>query len=225
MANKDTNIEKTQIKKYKTIGMIAGVVLVTAAVAIAGIFAIRHFTGKDTSVEKALTGISSEAVSGADLRIAVINANTVAAEAKAFKDLRSQKEKYESKLRDELTSQHKKLEKEKKELERSQSVLSPEALQRRALDLQSRAAKIQRDLTERAQSVEISYQKAFAKLMKDHFEPVINGLIEKKNLSLVIDGAAARTGKNVANLDITKDLISALDKKVSSVKMEKPKGF
>jgi len=42
---------------------------------------------------------------------------------------------------------------------------------------------------------------------------------------LVIDGRFARTGANVANLDITTDVINSLNKKVSSVKMETPKGF
>ena len=32
-------------------------------------------------------------------------------------------------------------------------------------------------------------------------------------------------GANAENLDITDEVISALDKKVSSVKMEKPQGF
>jgi hypothetical protein len=44
-------------------------------------------------------------------------------------------------------------------------------------------------------------------------------------LSLIIDGRFARTGGNVENLDITADVISALDKKLSTFKMEKPKGF
>ena len=34
-----------------------------------------------------------------------------------------------------------------------------------------------------------------------------------------------RLGKNVENLDITDEVIKALNKKVSSVKMSKPKGF
>ena len=33
------------------------------------------------------------------------------------------------------------------------------------------------------------------------------------------------TGKDAEKLDITKEVISALNKKVSSVKMEKPQGF
>ena len=80
-------------------------------------------------------------------------------------------------------------------------------------------------MTERAQSIEESYQRALAEIQDKPLDPIIEGIIAKKNLSLVIDGRFARTGAKVAGLDITDDVVKALDKKVSSVKMAKPKGF
>ena len=151
--------------------------------------------------------------------------DAIQTDATALKDLRTQKEKYENELRDELTRDQKALEKEKAEIEKSQDVLSREALQRRVVDYQNKVTKLQRDLTERAQSIEMSYQKALNELQSKHLDPVIEGIIAKKNLSLVIDGRMARTGADVANLDITDEVIKALDKKVSKVKMETPKGF
>ena len=139
--------------------------------------------------------------------------------------MRKQKESYETKLRDELTERQKKLEKEKTEIEKSQDVLSQEALQRRVVDYQNKVTKLQRDLTERAQSVEMAYQKALNEIQTKHLDPIIEGVIAKKKLSLVIDGRMARTGANTENLDITNDVVKALDKKVSKVKMETPKGF
>ena len=58
-----------------------------------------------------------------------------------------------------------------------------------------------------------------------HLDPLIEGVIAKKKLSLVIDGRMARTGADISNLDITDEVIKALDKKVSKVDMETPKGF
>ena len=84
---------------------------------------------------------------------------------------------------------------------------------------------MQRSLTERAQSIEESYQRALADIQEKHLDPIIEGIIAKKNLSLVIDGRFARTGANVENLDITDDVVKALNKKVSTVKMSTPKGF
>ena len=98
-------------------------------------------------------------------------------------------------------------------------------MERRVIDYQNRVTKLQRDLNERAQSIEASFQKALAEVQTKHLDPVIEGIIAKKNLSLVIDGRFARIGANTQNLDITDEVVSALDKKVSRVKMEKPKGF
>ena len=217
MAKTNTNVT---IKNYRKTGIIAAIVLVVAAL---GIWAISGT--REVSVNDAISEVSSDAVSGADMRMAVIRMDAVQADAAALKNLRSQKESYEKKLRDELTSEQKTLEKEKVEIEKSQDVLSPEALQRRVVDYQKRVTSLQRSLTERAQSIEESYQRALAEIQDKHLDPIIEGIIAKKNLSLVIDGRFARTGAKVAGLDITDDVVKALDKKVSSVKMAKPKGF
>lgn len=209
-------------KKYVKYGIVAAVVI---AVAILGIFLIGGIGGKNVSADQAITEVSSDAANGADLRIAVVRMDAIQTQSKVLQDLRKQKESYENKLRDELTKQQKALEKEKADIEKSQDVLSQEALQRRVVDYQGKVAKLQRDLTERAQSVDVSFQKALAQIQEKHLDPIIEAIIAKKNLSLVIDGRFARTGAEVANLDITNDVINALDKKVSSVKMETPKGF
>ena len=222
MANKNSNAVNPAVKKYSKIGIIAAVVVAVAAV---GIFALSRIGGKTVSVEKALSEVSTEGVNGADLRIAVVRMDAIQAEAQALKDLRKQKENYESKLRSELTSRQKALEKEKTEIEKSQDVLSREALQRRVVDYQAKVTKLQRDLTERAQAVEASYQKALATIQEKHLDPLIEGIIEKKNLSLVLDGRFARASSKIPNLDITNDVIAALNKKLSTIKMEKPKGF
>ena len=42
---------------------------------------------------------------------------------------------------------------------------------------------------------------------------------------MIVDGRFTRVGANALNLDITDEVISALDKKVSKVKMDTPQGF
>lgn len=215
--------ETIVVKNYKKTGIVAAIVIV---VAVLGVWAVRSFNSDSgSSVEDAIALVSEEAVSGGDMRIAVVRMDEIQNTATALKNLREQKEKYEESLRDELTRDQKALEKEKAEIEKSQDVLSREALQRRIVDYQNKVTKLQRDLTERAQAIEISYQKALNEVQKKHLDPVVEGVIAKKKLSLVIDGRMARTGANIANLDITDELIKALDRKVSKVKMETPKGF
>jgi Skp family chaperone for outer membrane proteins len=209
-------------KNYKKIGIIAGAVVVVAALGLWGISAIRG----GASVEKSIAGVSSDAITGADLRIAVVRMDAIQSGARVLEDLRKQKESYESKLRDKLTKEQKALEKEKAEIEKSQDALSREALQRRVVDYQAKVGKLQKDVAEQAQAVETSFQKALMEIQQKHLDPIIEGIIEKKNLSLVIDGRFARISKNAdKNLDITNDVIGALDKRISSVKMEKPKGL
>lgn len=214
-------VENTTLKKYTRVGMIGAAVIAIAVLGVWGISALRT----NMSVEKALSEVTTDAAKGSDLRIAVIRMDAIQTESKVLKNLRSQKESYESKLRDELTREQKSLENEKKEIEKSQDVLSREALQRRVVEYQNRVNKLQRALAERAQSVEMSFQKGLNEIQAKHLDPLVEGIIAKKNLSLVIDGRFARIGSNIANLDITDDVIKALDKKVSSIRMETPKGF
>ena len=217
---KKTNNSTT--KNYVKYGIVAAVVI---AVALIGVFALRGCSDRTISADTAISDVSSDAATGADLRIAVVRMDAIQSDANALQDLRKQKENYENKLRSELEKQQKALEKEKAEIEKSQDVLSREALQRRVVEYQGKVTKLQRDLTERAQSIDASFQRALAKIQENHLDPIIEAIIAKKNLSLVIDGRFARTGANVVNLDITDDVINSLNKKVSSVKMETPKGF
>lgn len=215
--------DKNITKNYTRYGIIAAIVI---AIAIIGVFVIRGVSGERTiSADDAISEVSTNAVNGADLRIAIVRMDAIQTDAKALQDLRKQKENYENKLRTELEKQQKDLEKEKAEIEKSQDVLSREALQRRVVEYQGKVGKLQRDLTERAQSIDASFQRALAQIQEKHLDPIVEAIIAKKNLSLVIDGRFARTGANVENLDITDDVVNSLNKKVSSVKMEKPKGF
>lgn len=229
MANTPKTPVNPSAKKYARTGIIAAIVIVVAVLGAFGLRAL-HKTGDATtisgaSVAESVETVSTDAARGSDMRIAIIRMDAIQTDAKALKALREQKESYESKLRNELTKNQKALEKEKAEIEKSQDILSREALHRRVVDYQNRVTKLQRDLSERAQSIEIAYQKALNEIQNKHLDPVVDAIIAKKNLSLVIDGRFARTGKDVANLDITDEVIKALDKKVSKVKMETPKGF
>ena len=220
MAKNTTN---PPVKNYKKTGIIAALVIIVAVLGGWAVSALNSNGG--ATVGEALEEVSADAANGANLRIAVVRMDAIQTEAAALKDLREQKEKYESKLRDELTKKQNELEKEKAEIEKSQDVLSREALQRRVVDYQNKVTKLQRELTERAQSIEMSYQKALNEIQKDHLDPIIEGTIAKKKLSLVVDGRFARTGADAENLDITNEIVKALDKKISKKKMDTPQGF
>lgn len=221
MANKTP--ANPAVKNYVKIGVIAAIVIVVAALGAWGISALRG--GSSATVEEALEVVTTDAANAADLRIAVIRMDAIQNDAAVLKDLAAQRKSYEDQLRNELEKKQKELESEKAEIEKSQDVLSRDALQRRIVDYQNRVTELQRDLTERAQSVEIAFQKALNEVQEQHLNPIIEGVIAKKNLSMVIDGRFTRLDSNATNLDITEEVISALDKKVSKVKMDTPQGF
>lgn len=209
------------LKKYTKMGIIAFAVIV---VAVLGIFAISSIN-KNTKLSTALAGVSTEAKNAAELRIALVSLDKVQMESKAFKDLTEQRTNYENKLKARLEKEQKAIEKEEADIKKSQDMLSQEALQRRVAEYQRHINEFRRELNESAHAVEVSYQNALNILQQKHLDPIIDGVIAKKNLSLLLESRVARTGKDVAGLDITDEIVEALNKKVSSIKMEKPKGF
>ena len=215
--------QNSPVNNYKKMGIIATVVVI---VALLGGMAISHMTkATSTSVEEATTEVSADAAKASDLRIAIVSMDKIQTDAKVLEDLHKQRANFEKDLKAKLEKEQKAIEKEKADIEKSQDVLSQEALQKRVVEYQRRVNDFQRKITESAQSIEASYQEALNSIQKDHLDPVIQTIIAKKNLSLVLDGRMARVGENVKDLDITDEVVNALNKKVSSVKMATPKGL
>ena len=97
MAN-NKNTVNPATKKYARTGIIAAAVIVV--VAALGIWAGAGRSRGTASVDKALGEVSADAVTAADLRMAVIRMDAIQTEANALKYLRKQKEAYEEKLRE-----------------------------------------------------------------------------------------------------------------------------
>lgn len=213
--------QKSPVKKYQSMGIIAAAVII---VAILGAWALSG-SHRSVSTESAIESVSENAAKASDLRIAIVNMDKIQVEAKVLEDLHKQRNDFEKKLKAKLEKEQKAIEKEKADIEKSQDVLSPEALQKRVVDYQRRVNEFQRQLSDSAQSIESTYQDALQTIQKEHLDPVIQGIIAKKDLSLVIDGRMARMGSNAKDLDITDEVVDALNKKVSSVKMATPKGL
>ena len=209
------------LKKYSKMGIIAAAVIVVAILGIWGISAMKR--GVDT--QTALKEVTENAVTGADLRIAVVSMDKIQTEATVLEDLHKQRANLENKLKSKLEKEQKAIEKEKADIEKSHDMLSQDALQIRVVEYQKRVNQFQRDLSENAQAIESAYQEALSTVQKKHLDPIIEGIIAKKKLDLVIDGRMARTGTNTNGLDITDEVVKALNKKISSVKMSTPKGL
>jgi Skp family chaperone for outer membrane proteins len=210
-----------EVKSYARTGILAAAVV---AVAAAGFFAFRGFSG--ASVSDSISGVSENAVSAADIRIAVIRMDVIQQKAAVLDGLRKQRDKYENDLKATLEKTQKALEKEKGEIEKSQDVLSREALQKRVVEYQQKVAQFQRTVTEKAQAIEAAFQKSLIEIQDKHLDPIVNAIIGKKKLTIVLDGRFVRISDTAAPaLDITGDVVAALDKRISKFVMDKPKGF
>ena len=86
------------VKKYKKTGIVAVAVIV---VALIGVWAISGFH-KNIDAATATRDVTTTALTGADLRIAVISMDKIQADAKVLEDLHKQRANYESKLKSKL---------------------------------------------------------------------------------------------------------------------------
>ena len=103
MVKKST--ENQAVKSYKKTGIVAAVVIAGAALGVWGVSALNSERG--ASVAEAMAVVTPDAADASTLRIAVIRMDAIQNEAQALADLRSQKESYENKLRDELNKKQK----------------------------------------------------------------------------------------------------------------------
>lgn len=219
MAKKQMDMGKT--KKY---GKYAGMAVAGVAVVWLAIWGVRSMM--EPSMKSVLAGVSDEAVSAATLNVAVLRMDAIQADAGVLKDLRAQREDYEKKLKSYVEKTQKSLESEKKDIESKQDVLSREALSKKVVDYQNKVNEFQRGVAEKAQAIDAAFQKALANVQKNHLDPVIEGIASKKKLDMIMDGRFVRISNNSAPaLDITNDVVKALDKKVSKVRMDAPKGM
>ncbi|MCL2338460.1 MAG: OmpH family outer membrane protein [Proteobacteria bacterium] len=225
MATETSKPNKIQTN-YAKIGIIAAVVVAVAAVGIWGVSKFHGGIGSQMSISDAISGVSTKSVSGSELRIAVIRMDDIQGKATVLASLNKQKDGFTSRLRDDLNAAQKSLETEKSDIEKSQGVLSQDALQRRIAAYQQKVGALQKSISDRAQAIEAEYQKALAQIQKDDLDPIINAIIAKKNLSIVLDGRFARVAENApVGLDITDDVTTALNKRISDFRMGTPAGF
>jgi len=203
-------------KKYQKIGIIAGAV---ALVALAGVFVSG---GGDKSLEQAVADVSEKAVSLSDVKVAVLKMDQVVMKAKALESLRKQKEEAENGIKKELERAQKKFTAEKDEIEKNQKIWAREALQKRVTEYQTKVQALQKYVTDRAQAIEVAYNETLLDLQKKHVDGVLEAIAKKKGLAIILDGRSATLFNAPDGLDITDEVIKALDKKVSKFPMKKP---
>ncbi|MHA1540448.1 MAG: OmpH family outer membrane protein [Alphaproteobacteria bacterium] len=208
--------KKNQGLKKKII-IFSGIIIALALV----IFGITLISSSSSSSLKNIS--SDEIVEQGTPYMAIIDMYKITTEATALKGLNEQRKNYAEKLKKEASRKEEALMKAKKDIESKQSVLSKEALQKKAQEYQKSLMDYQKDMSEKSAGIEKSYREALQKVQKGTLDGVINDVAKKKKVTIVLNSSQAILLNPVLN--ITEDIIKVLNNRLPKVHMATPKGF
>ena len=105
---------------------------------------------------------------------------------------------------------------EEKKIINQKNVLSPEEYKKKVTDLRAKVSSLQKERSKLLDSVAKQRSKARTELLKN-LNPILNDYMKEKKIRMVIDQ------KNILladeNLDITKDIMSLLNKKLKKINL------
>ncbi len=116
-----------------------------------------------------------------------------------------------------LKSKEKKLLEEEKKIISQKKILAPEEYKKKVSDLRSKVSKLQQDRNTLLETVAKQRTKARNELLKN-LNPLIQDYMNEKKIRMVVDKKSLLLADE--NLNITKDIMSLLNKKLKSVSLE-----
>ncbi len=116
-----------------------------------------------------------------------------------------------------LKSKEKKLLEEEKKIISQKKILAPEEYKKKVSDLRLKVSKLQQDRNTLLETVAKQRSKARNELLKN-LNPLIQEYMNEKKIRMVVDKKSLLLADE--NLNITKDIMSLLNKKLKSVSLE-----
>ncbi len=116
-----------------------------------------------------------------------------------------------------LKSKEKKLLEEEKKIISQKKILAPEEYKKKVSDLRSKVSKLQQDRNTLLETVAKQRSKARNELLKN-LNPLSQDYMNEKKIRMVVDKKSLLLADE--NLNITKDIMSLLNKKLKSVSLE-----
>ena len=148
--------------------------------------------------------------------IAVMDVQGILRESAAAKSIRPQARKMRTKFQKDVRRQQDELRKAEQTLAQQRSILSSEAFAKKRRDFESRARQTQKDVQTRKQALE----KAFGGAMEEVRRALIivaQDLAKKHKINIVLPKSVVFL--SLTNLDLSKQALIMLDKKLPSVKV------
>tara|TARA_B100001063_G_C16758160_1_gene554362 strand:+ start:1011 stop:1532 length:522 start_codon:yes stop_codon:yes gene_type:complete len=115
-----------------------------------------------------------------------------------------------------LKEREKQLQKEEKDIIQQKKILSAEEYKKKITELRSKVSKLQKDRNSTLQSVAKKRNKARKELLNS-LNPIVKEFMVSKNIKIVLDKKSILLGDD--SLDITKDVMSSLNKKLKSINL------
>lgn len=136
--------------------------------------------------------------------------------SKAGRSMASQLEEQVSKVRADEGEAFKGLQSEAEKLKEQQKLLAPEALQKKVEELQLKEAERRRSVSEKSQSIQAGGQRAAAEIVKIA-EEELSAIAKERKADIVMRRDAVFFASPA--IDVTTELVSRLDKRLSKVKV------
>ncbi len=126
------------------------------------------------------------------------------------------KSKLDKGLKD-LKTKEKKIQEEEKKIREQKKLISPEEYKKKVSELRNKVSKLQKERNDLLGDVAKQRSKARNELLKN-LNPIIKNYMSEKNIKMIIDKKNLLLADE--SLDITKDIMVLLNKKLKSIKIE-----
>jgi outer membrane protein len=146
--------------------------------------------------------------------ILVFDVDRAIALSKAGQSMAKQLEEQVEKVRADEAKVLKGLQSEAEKIKEQQKLLAPEALQKRVEELQMKEVERRRSLNEKSQSIQAGGQRAAAEIVKVA-EKELSEISKERKADIVMRRDAVFFAS--PSIDVTNELVSRLDKKLSKV--------
>ena len=150
--------------------------------------------------------------------VAVVDLKVILQSSKAGASIKQQMNKKQDEYKKDLESQQKKLSDAKDALARDRSVLSPDAYAEKRKAFEGDLGKLQTNMRGKKNSLDKAFSTAMETLQTQTMA-VISGIAKEKNYTLVLPRSSVLVMTDT-NMDITQDVLSALDEKLTSIDLK-----
>ena len=115
-----------------------------------------------------------------------------------------------------LKSKEQQLQDEEKKIIQQKKILSPEEYKKKISSLRTQVSSLQKERNEVLQSISSKRNNARKRLL-DELNPIVKKYMEENNIRIILDKKIVLLGDE--QLDITKDILEILNKKLKSIKL------